>query len=103
LEKGFDACRGHGLGGFRNAVSHRKSSLPTGIGKDPGELGKEHHNQGLDLVLRLLLLHHSSAYANAPVPDTSPPDRLARSRLVPPRSNRHSGDRHRVQPIGLRA
>src|SRR5207244_1686330 len=32
----------------------------AGIGKDAGELWEEHHDQGLDLVLRLLLPHRLS-------------------------------------------
>jgi hypothetical protein len=43
--------------------------LSAGISKDPGKFGEEYYDQSLDLVLRLLPPHRSSAYASEPVPD----------------------------------
>jgi hypothetical protein len=47
LQEGFDARLGQGGG-------------QAGIGKDLRELGEEHHDQGPDLILRLLLPHRLS-------------------------------------------
>ncbi|GHO88534.1 hypothetical protein KSZ_65400 [Dictyobacter formicarum] len=50
VEEGLNTCLGQGLGA-REGFEDRQNRLSARISKDPSELGKEHHDQGLDLVL----------------------------------------------------
>lgn len=63
--------------------------------------GEEHHDQSLDLILIASCGVTQLGMQTHSFPIYSYPFGFARSRSVPLRSNRDSGNGHGVEPVGL--